>query len=162
MRHGDYDESKLNRLGKKQIKYSACYLKQANISKIYSSPITRCLESSKIVNKILNKEIAIDSRLSEREKIASMRGEDDQEWFDNYLNINYSSNNPEGAKEFFDRIKSFVEEALCSHDDNENILIVGHSSTLYALTAYFYGAQKEIVWMAMGNGSIVCFETKKK
>jgi len=160
MRHGDYNKESLNSLGKKQIKYTSKYLCNANIASIYCSPLTRCKESALIASKLLKKEIVIDERLKEREKIASMRTSDDEKWFKNYLNIKYSSKNPEGAKQFFSRIREFVVDVINKHDDSENVLVVGHSSTLYALGAYFYGAEDEAVWMAMGNGSVVCFETK--
>ena len=160
MRHGDHVNDNLNGLGKKQVKFSSYYLRGVNISKIYCSPINRCMESARIVGKTLKKDIVVDNRLKEREKIASMRSEEDKEWYDNYLNVNYSCKSPEGAKEFFCRIKSFVDDVISKHNDSENILVVGHSSTLYALGAYFYGIKDNAVWMAMGNGSVVCFETK--
>ena len=160
MRHGDYREKSLNSLGKKQVKYSSRYLSNCNIVSIYSSPLTRCMESALIVNKLLKKDIIVDDRLKEREKIASMRTSDDEKWFKNYLNVNYSSKKPEGAKQFFSRIKEFVLDIKEKHSEEENILVVGHSSTLYALAAYFYNVVDEAVWMAMGNGSIVCFEIK--
>ena len=89
MRHGDYDKSSLNSIGKKQVKYSSKYLKDVNIVSIYSSPLTRCKESALIASKLLKKEIIIDERLREREKIAAMRNSDDEKWFKNYLNVNY-------------------------------------------------------------------------
>lgn len=160
MRHGDYKKESLNKLGKKQVKYSSRYLENMNISCVYSSPITRCMESALIANKILKKEIIIDERLREREKIAAMRTSDNEKWFKNYLNVNYSSKNPEGAKQFFSRISDFVNDIKAKHNDEDSVLVVGHSSTLYALAAYFYEVEDEAVWMAMGNASIVCFETK--
>lgn len=160
MRHGDYNKESLNSLGKKQVKYSSRYLKDVNIVDIYSSPLTRCKESALIASKLLKKEIIIDERLREREKIAAMRNSDDEKWFKNYLNVNYSCKKPEGAKQFFSRIKEFVLDIKEKHSEEENILVVGHSSTLYALAAYFYNIVDEAVWMAMGNGSIVCFEIK--
>ena len=57
MRHGDYSKEKLTRLGKKQVKFSSEYLKKCNIDKIYSSPTTRCIQSSEIVSKVLNKQL---------------------------------------------------------------------------------------------------------
>lgn len=161
MRHGDHIENKLNKLGKKQVEFSSKYLEKLNISKIYCSPINRCKESACIASRVLKKDIIIDNRLREREKIASQREEKDLEWYNNYLNVNYSSSDPEGAKEFFGRIKDFVEYIIRKHDFSENVLLVGHSSTLYALAAYFYGVKSEAIWMALGNGSIVCFETKE-
>lgn len=160
MRHGDYNSESLNNFGKKQVKYSSKYLLDCNIVSIYSSPLKRCKESALIANKLLKKDIIIDERLKEREKIASMRTSDDEKWFKNYLNINYSSKKPEGAKQFFSRIKEFIMDVKEKYSEEDNILVVGHSSTLYALAAHFYNVVDEAVWMAMGNGSIVCFEIK--
>ena len=160
MRHGDYKGESLNNLGKKQVKYSARYLVDCNIACVYCSPLVRCKESALIANKLLKKAVVIDERLKEREKIASMRTSDDEKWFKNYLNINYSSKKPEGAKQFFSRIKEFIIDIKEKYKEEDNVLVVGHSSTLYALAAYFYNAVNEAVWMAMGNGSIVCFEIK--
>lgn len=158
MRHGDYSKEKLTRLGKKQVKFSSEYLKKCNIGKIYSSPTTRCIQSSEIVSKVLNKQFEVRRELNERSKIASLRDNDKEEWFKNYLNMNYSCKNIGGSKEFFDRVKSLINEVISNSNKDENILFVGHSSISYAMAAYFFKEKEWVTWMAMGNASIICFE----
>lgn len=161
MRHGDYNGERLTRLGKKQVKFSSEYLKKCNISKIYSSPSIRCIESSEIVSKVLNKKYEVRNELNERSKIASHRDNDKEEWFKNYLNINYSCKDKEGSKEFFSRVRNLIEEVIKNNNLDENILFVAHSSISYAMSAYFFKEKENATWMAMGNASIICFEVKE-
>lgn len=161
MRHGDYNNERLTRLGKKQVKFSSEYLKKCNISKIYSSPSRRCIESSEIVSKVLNKKYEVREEINERNKIASLRDNDEEEWFENYLNMNYSCKDKEGSKEFFSRVRNLIEEVINNNNLDDNILFVAHSSISYAMAAYFFKEREYATWMAMGNASIICFEVKE-
>ena len=68
IRHGQTDWNKigkimgdkdipLNKTGISQVKESAKYLKGKDISKIFSSPVLRCMETSRIISKTIRAEI---------------------------------------------------------------------------------------------------------
>lgn len=162
IRHGDHKADKLTHVGKKQIKYASEYLKRENIVAIYSSDTKRCVDSAKIISKILKLPVKFCHDLREREKIENIVTPDDQTWYNNYLNKNYSHTNPEGGKEFFDRVNTILQDVISKHyAKNENVLLVGHSCNAYAIASYVYNNTNDFAnWLALGNASIVCFEIK--
>ena len=163
VRHANDKNDRLTCLGVKQAKLVVEELKYENICAVYSSPMRRTFDTAKIIARKLNHDILIDSRIAERELDKSHMTDDQiKEFDDNYLNPKYSHFNPEGCKEFLDRVYSFLDEIIAKHDDGSDIsvLIVGHSSLSYAIYSYFYGASNPLVWTRVGNASKLAFETK--
>ena len=159
LRHGEYKQNgDLSKLGKKQIKLIAQNLKTENIDAIYSSTIKRCVQSAEILNKKLRLGIVYDERLKERGKLTDQpRNEQEKLWWQNYLNSNFSNQNPEGCKDFFERVFEFVEKLKTKKQSR--VLLVAHSALLYALLYYVYKPQSEFaVWNSLSNGGYVRFE----
>lgn len=166
VRHGKDKNDKLTCLGKCQTKLLIKELEYENICKIYSSPKGRTVQTAQIVSKKLGiKNITIDYRITEREKIEdNMTQSEIDEYNKNYLNPNFSRQNPEGCKEYYDRVTDFLSDILNSANDNETILIVGHSSMCYILNAYLCNMSRKqnLNWIRLGNCSKICFEYEKK
>ena len=163
VRHGDYKGNKLTRLGRKQAMLVCHSLKDENIGRVYCSPIGRTVETANIIVKTLKLDAPIIRKeLTEREFLTGEpKNEAESQYAENYLNPSFSSDHPEGCKNFLERSFKFLDEI--SKLDFESILIVGHSSFSYALTAYFTGVpkDKDLVWVRVGNCSKMCYEVKK-
>lgn len=168
VRHGDNANDKLTRLGRLQAKLVCNDLAYENITKIYCSPKQRTIDTAKIIGKKLKiSDIEVCDSITERQKLRQLdvQNDNDIKYNENYLNCKYSSHNPEGCKEFCDRIFGFLDKVIDMHfPNNENILIVGHSSMAYVLNAYFTGVPKDnnLVWVRLGNCSKICYEVLPK
>lgn len=167
MRHAEDKDNKITRLGKKQIKLALCSEEKVEFSKIYTSASSRCVETARPFAEKYNIEMEICEELKERELLDGRlpKNEKEQEWYDNYLNPEYSSINPEGCKEYLCRNFNAFKKIIDRHfDKNENVIIVAHSGTLYALVAYTMGIEKmkNINWFRMGNCNKIYFEILKK
>ena len=163
VRHADHIDDKITKLGKKQIKLVVDQLAEENLQTIYCSPALRCLETAKLIADKLNLKIVIKSGLDERFKIQEVKNEEEKQANLNYLNYKFKTENKdiETCKDYIDRNFKVFEEIVGTHKSNdENILIVAHSSTLYALNAYICGLPKDgyIKWMRSGNCSKICYE----
>ena len=162
VRHGNDENDKLTKLGKLQAKLVSEDLTYENISKIYCSPKNRTLETAKIIARQLNiKDIIIDERITEREKKNdTMTKEEIAEFDANYLNPKFSRKNPEGGKEYVERIFSFIKSIKKENPKTSVVLIVGHSSMVYVLLAYMFKSylKENMVWARLGNCSKLCLE----
>lgn len=167
VRHGDYKDNKLTKVGKKQARLSYYDLYYENIKKIYCSPLPRTIQTAEIIAKKLGiKEITKEERLKEREHLrVDAKTEKQKLHNDNYLNAEFSMQNPEGCKEFIQRIFSFLDQAISENiEQDNNLLIVGHSSTIYVINSYFTGIPEnnQLVWLRLGNCSKIAYEKNKK
>lgn len=165
VRHGRDKNDKLTRLGIKQAKMAVKELEYENIDKVFCSPKGRTLQTANIIAKRLKiNQVSIDERIVEREKIGEKVDEKTKQLYDaNYLNPNFSHKNPEGCKEYYDRIVEFLNDILQKANKDETILIVGHSSMCYVMNAYFCHkpSNKFLDWIRLGNCSKICFEYEK-
>lgn len=156
-------DSELTRDGIKLLKKTIEYYDNENISAIYTSPNKRALQTAEIIHKRYNVPVYVKQGLKERVKFDYKVGTiDEQEFWENYLNYNYVSDKFETCKSYIDRNFEVFDEIIKTHDHhNENVIIVGHSATLYALNTYFTGIPKDnqIIWLQCGNCSMVKFET---
>ncbi len=151
----------LTRNGIAQCKHSAKYLQNENIACIYSSPKKRAIESAKIIAKYIKAPIVIIEDIDERFKIETPSNSAEKEVYDNYLNYNYKNKNYQTCKDFVDSTIKGLKKVIKNHQKKgENALIVGHSSNLYALNAYFNGIPEngQIVWMQCSNGACIKYE----
>ena len=161
VRHGEAKNDKLTHWGKKQARNIVRELFYENISKIYSSPLERAIQTASIIAKKLDiKNIIIDKRISEREqKNETMSKEEIIEFDNNYLNSTFSRKDPEGCKEYLKRIHSFLNDVKKQNKKDSCVLVVGHSSMTYAMGAYFIGLKKDkVAWIRIGNCNKICFE----
>lgn len=167
MRHADAKKDKLTKLGKKQCKLALKDKEKIKFSKIYCSSANRCVKTARYFQNKYKLPLEISYDLKERELLSTVepQTEHEKEWYNNYLNPEYSSKEPEGCKEYLTRnfveFKKIVDEHF---GKNENVMIIAHSGTLYALAAYVNGIAKgkPITWMRIANCSKICFEITKK
>jgi broad specificity phosphatase PhoE len=167
VRHADSKNDKLTRFGKYQCKMALKEKEKLDFAKIYVSPARRCVETARYFQNKYKIQTEICENLRERELLPERepRNEKEQEWYDNYMNPLYSSENPEGCKEYLTRtfidFKRIVDE---NFDKNQNVIIVAHSGTLYALSAFVNGIAKDknLNWVRVGNCSKIYFEILEK
>lgn len=167
VRHADAKNDKLTKLGKLQCKLMFKQKENIKFEKIYSSNAGRCIKTAKCFQSKYKLPIEVVDGLTERELLSSdtPQNEKEQAWFDNYMNPLYSSKEPEGCKEFLTRnfieFKRIVDEHI---DKNENVIIIAHSGTFYALMAYVNGIRKNhnINWYRVGNCSKIYFEVLER
>ncbi|MBQ8451364.1 MAG: histidine phosphatase family protein [Clostridia bacterium] len=166
VRHGEDKNDKLTKLGKIQSKLAAKQRENFKFTKIYCSPLGRCVQTARYFQNKLKLPLEICENLRDREMLnGSPTNEHEQEWYDNYMNPLYSSTNPEGCKEYLTR--SFVEFKRIineNFDSNQNVILVAHSCTLYALIAFINGIDKNrnINWVRAGHCNKIYFEIVEK
>ena len=155
MRHGQADnnvnrilvgrhlESHLTEKGKRQVKETAKLLKSMSISKIYSSPVTRAIETTEIVGEELGLDYEIDDRLYEID-LGKLAGTNYDEVLNKYGNLFLSfymgddsvlSNH--GVESFTavkSRIRDLLDQVMARHNDH-NILLVTHLDPIKAAIA---------------------------
>ena len=161
-RHGEHKNDKLTSVGKQQVKQIGEQLKAFNVKKIYTSPTGRCMESAKILSKLLAvAEIKIKAELYERFQLEHTPTNDaEQEWWDNYMNLSFNpAKNKVGetCAEYINRNQKLFKEIVKTTPTDEDILIVAHSSTSYALTSFIWKTKK-LQWMKLGNACYIVFE----
>lgn len=161
VRHGESVDDKLTEFGKDQCELMARGKEEYEFSKIYCSVANRCRETAKYLKEKLALEIEFLEGIKDRELLGGDPvNASEQEWYDNYLNKNFSHKNPEGCKEFL--LRNFAEfDKIIKHhkDKNENVVLVAHSCTFYAIQEYFNQSKSEnINYYRLGNCSKVYFE----
>lgn len=166
IRHAESKNDKITKLGKLQIKLALKQKDDKTYSKIYSSPLGRCVKTARYFQNKLKLQLDVLEGLKEREVLGMEPvSDEDKLWYNNYLNPFFSNEKPEGCKEFLSR--SFIEfsKIVDEHiDKDENVIIVAHSVTFYALMAYVNGLQKnkDLTWYRIANCSQVCVEIKSR
>ena len=163
VRHAEDKNDKLTKLGKLQCKMFLKSKETVKFSKIYTSPANRCLQTAKIIQNKWKLPLEITENLNERELLETAEPQNDheKEWYENYMKPLYSSEKPEGCKDFLTRTFVAFKKIVNEHiEKNENVVIVAHSGILYALSAYINGIKKNknLTWMRIGNCSKVYFE----
>lgn len=161
VRHGESVDDKLTDFGKKQCEIMSSGKEEYKFSKIYCSVANRCKETAEYLKDRLGLKIDFLKGVKDRELLdGDPKNSDEQEWYDNYLNKNYSHEKPEGCREFLQR--NFVEfdKIIKQHKDkNENVVLVAHSCTFYAIQEYFNQSKTDnINYYRLGNSSKVYFE----
>ena len=167
VRHADAKNDKLTELGKKQCDFLFEYDEEYDFAKIYTSPAKRCIDTANALNKKFNLEIEVEKNLKERDQLENNEPKTEQEqlWYDNYLNPEFENKKPEGCKNYLERTFKAYRKIINNHfDKNENAIIVAHSGTIYTLDAFVNGITKgkDIKWLRIGNCSRVYYEIKEK
>lgn len=170
MRHGEcknqgekrsekFDEE-LTHLGKKQTKMAVKYLRDCSLSVIYASPKRRCIETAKIIAKKLKLPLIILTDLVERVGIKNPQTKEEIEAYNRYLDLTFESKDFQTCRQFVDLVQKELKNIIKTHKKREeNVLIVGHSSNLYALNSYFYGDNgKDVVWSQCSNCAVIRWE----
>lgn len=167
VRHADDLNDVITERGRRQCEMMIDYEEEYTFSKIYTSPAKRCVETANALNKKFNVEVVVEKGLIERERLANdvPQNKKEQEWYDNYLNPNYSSKKPEGCKEYLERTFKAFRKIINKHfDKNENVAIVAHSGTMYPLSAFIHGIKdgEDVKWVRVGNCAKIYYEIDKK
>jgi probable phosphoglycerate mutase len=166
MRHGQADnnvnrilvgrhlESHLTEKGKIQVKETARLLKNMSISKIYSSPVTRTIETTQIVGEELGLDYEIDDRLYEID-LGKLAGTNYDEVLNKYGNLFLSfymgddsvlSNH--GVESFTavkSRIRDLLDQIMTRHN-NHNVLLVTHLDPIKAAISYILDLKPESLY----------------
>jgi probable phosphoglycerate mutase len=166
MRHGQADnnvnrilvgrhlESHLTEQGKLQVKDTAKLLKNMSISKIYSSPVTRAIETTEIVGDELGLDYEIDDRLYEID-LGKLAGTYYDEVLNKYGNLFLSfymgddsvlSNH--GVESFTavkSRIRDLLDQIMARHN-NHNVLLVTHLDPIKAAISYILDLKPESLY----------------
>ena len=163
VRHGQTNlkTGKLTRKGISQIKDAAKYLKTEKVDAIYCSPKTRAVQSANILQEKLGiSDIKIEKNLTERELLNEEQLILYKNFYDeNYLNYNFDTDKFDTCKDFIDRNFKAFKKIISGNKKDSTILIVAHSSTLYAINAYINGIPKDnkIIWLQCNNGAVIKF-----
>ena len=161
VRHGDSIGDVLTELGKKQCELMVCGDEKYDFAKIYCSVTNRCKTTAKYLSDKYNLETEFVKGVKDRELLnRDPETAEEKEWYVNYLNKNFSNNKPEGCKEFLERNFKEFDRIIENHKGkNENVILVAHSSTFYALQEYFNrSVGDEIKYYRVSNCARVYFE----
>ena len=117
---------------------------------VYSSPLKRTLESTKIIN-YNNLSVNIDDRLKELNfgifeglsysEISSLYPSEVVKWSD--LNIDYKFINGESIAELAERVKSFVESIK---DNKQTYLVITHFGVINAILSIYIAENLKNFW----------------
>lgn len=137
---GRYIESHLTEYGKQQVADTANYLKNVPIEKVYASPVTRTVETAKIVCKTLDLNYEIDERLYEIDlgRLVGMHFEEIIKKYGNLFLKFYAEDDPTlkgyGVESFNSvklRVRALLDEITCNYNDR-NVLLVTHLDPIKA------------------------------
>jgi 2,3-bisphosphoglycerate-dependent phosphoglycerate mutase len=137
---GRHIESHLTAYGRQQVEDTAKYLQSIPIEKVYVSPVTRTVETAKIVSKILGIRYEIDERLYEIDlgKLVGMNYEDIIHKYGNlFLKFYAESDNAlsnYGVESFTAvkrRIKDLMDE-ITEKEQDKNVLMITHLDPIKA------------------------------
>jgi probable phosphoglycerate mutase len=137
---GRHIESHLTEYGRQQVEDTAWYLQKVQIEKVYVSPVTRTIETAKIVSKILGISYEIDERLYEIE-LGKLVGMNYEEIIHKYGNLflkfyaetdntlsNYGVESFTAVKR---RIKDLMDE-MTEREHDKNVLMITHLDPIKA------------------------------
>ncbi|WP_372661527.1 histidine phosphatase family protein [Cohnella sp.] len=132
-------DSALTEKGQEQVSLAAELLGEAKAARLYTSDLGRCVETAKVVGRILGLEPELDSRLRELdfgqwdgktyEEVMSSRNRAFLErWYKNPFEIAP----PEGETlcELGQRVDEWVEQTFAKTRSNETIIIVSHGGPI--------------------------------
>lgn len=128
----------LNEKGIKQANDTKILLKDENIDLILCSPLTRAIQTAKIINHNRNLPILLDERLSERD-FGEFEGMpytnfDFEAFWIYQQNISYQK--AENIRSFFKRVYDFLDELPLKYQ-NKRILLVAHGGISIPIYCYF-------------------------
>ena len=161
VRHAEAIDNKLTELGRKQCRLMCEQAENYKFSKIYCSSVDRCRDTAKYLKDKYGLEIEYLDAIRDREVLNKPPETlSEQEWYDNYLNKNYSNSNPEGCKDFLERNFEVFNRIISKHKSKqENVILVAHSCTFYALQEYINSSKGDnLNYYRLSNCSKIYFE----
>ena len=151
---GRYIESHLTEYGKQQVADTSKYLKNVPIEKVYVSPVTRTVETAKIVCKLLGMSYEIDERLYEIElgKLVGMHFEEIIHKHGNLFLKFYNEDDAILARygvESFASVKSRVKHLLdeiIKIQQDKNVLLITHLDPIKAAISILLDLKAEALY----------------
>ncbi|MFZ0510103.1 MAG: histidine phosphatase family protein [Candidatus Nitrosopolaris sp.] len=151
---GRHIESHLTDYGRQQVEDTTRYLQNVPIEKVYVSPVTRTVETAKIVSKILGISYEIDERLYEIDlgKLVGMNYEDIIDKYGNlFLKFYAGSDNAlsnYGVESFTAvkrRIKDLMDE-ITQKEHDKNVLMITHLDPIKAAISVLLDLKPEALF----------------
>jgi probable phosphoglycerate mutase len=151
---GRYIESHLTEYGKQQVADTSKYLKNVPIEKVYVSPVTRTVETAKIVCKLLGMNYEIDERLYEIDlgKLVGMHFEEIIHKHGNLFLKFYNEDDVMLARygvESFASVKSRVKHLLdeiIKIQQDKNVLLITHLDPIKAAISILLDLKAEALY----------------
>ena len=151
---GRYIESHLTEYGKQQVADTSKHLKNVPIEKVYVSPVTRTVETAKIVCKLLGMNYEIDERLYEIElgKLVGMHFEEIIHKHGNLFLKFYNEDDAMLARygvESFASVKSRVKHLLneiIKLQQDKNVLLITHLDPIKAAISILLDLKAEALY----------------
>ncbi len=156
----------LTETGIKQVEQAGLMLKSLNISKIYSSPIDRALQTAEIVGKHCDLEITNDDRLIELdmgkftkmpyEQIFAKHGNVFLKFYEGSNEV--SENGVETFANVQKRVFDMVDFVVNKHK-NQNVVLVTHMDPIKAMIGKVLSLKPEILFeLIIANASLNIFK----
>ena len=156
----------LTETGIKQVEQAGLMLKSLNISKIYSSPIDRALQTAEIVGKHCDLEITNDDRLIELdmgkftkmpyEQIFAKHGNVFLKFYEGSNEV--SENGVETFANVQKRVFDMVDFVINKHK-NQNVVLVTHMDPIKAMIGKVLSLKPEILFeLIIANASLNIFK----
>lgn len=165
--YGDLDIS-LNELGKEQMRKVKEKLKNVTFNKVYTSERVRTIESANII--LSDKyQLINDKRINEMSfgvfegksytQLKELYPQEVIKWQEDW--INYTPQNGENYKMFYQRVKAFMKDIEKLEADN--ILVVAHSGVIRAMYSYIMDENLNAFWkFGSKNGDITLIKYEYK
>lgn len=168
---GRHIESHLTEQGQEQVRDAAKQLKTVSIDKVYASPVTRAVETAKIVCDELGVSYEVDERLYEIElgKLVGMNYEEVISKYGNLFLKFYSEEDPVlagfGVETFAavkSRVRKFMDEIIVRHEA-KNVLTVTHLDPIKAALSTVLELKPEALYRwHIRNASLTIFKHEGK
>ena len=151
---GRHIESHLTERGIQQVKDTGQHLKKLKIDRVYVSPVTRAIETAKIICEINDLQYQTDERLYEIElgDLVGMNYDDVIEKHGNLFLKFYSGDDPildsygiESFSAVKKRIKDLLDESMKNYPD-KNMLFVTHLDPIKAAVSIMLGLPPESLY----------------
>lgn len=151
---GRHIESHLTERGIQQVKDTGQHLKKLKIDRVYVSPVTRTIETAKIICEINDLQYQTDERLYEIElgDLVGMNYDDVIEKHGNLFLKFYSGDDPildsygiESFSAVKKRIKNLLDESMKNYPD-KNLLFVTHLDPIKAAVSIMLGLPPESLY----------------
>jgi len=140
----------LTEKGKLQARQAAMLLHNENISRIYTSPLPRAIQTAEIVNDQLNLELLVESSLADIRSGFDGRPVNDYMKAIEHDPVHAKVNDGESINEFHERVGSFLNSL--SESENDNTLLVTHEEALRVFKAWAEGLEPEqVLWIPFEN-----------
>ncbi|SHH28636.1 histidine phosphatase family protein [Tepidibacter thalassicus] len=166
MRLAGFIDSKLSDIGKEQVKKTSIRLRDEKIDCIYSSPLSRAVETAREIANLKNLEIKICDNFREMNfgDFDGLTFKEIQDSYEDEFNklkkyrFKYRFPNGENMIEFHSRVSNEIDNIIKKHD-KQTILIVAHSGVIRSSLSHLLSKDHIYHWnFKVDNCSITIVE----